>query len=175
MPRTAKKNKKYPPKRAYTPPNIIASMLFVISSLYILIVMGGSWTLETIMLVYCSFWLVPLCLFTSYYFGLAIAKINKKQILKSSKYVYLKTFGIQLFIITISILFIYIINNGHPIISFDYYAEKDFLTILIITFLLSTIGFTPAYYAIFRYSKWTKTIFINKKQAKKDFPEAIFS
>lgn len=165
-----KQNRTNPPRRAYTPPNIAASVLFVILSLFISWFFGSPYSLA-LFIVYFSWWLVPLLLYTSYYFGLTIAKSSHKSF---KDYVYLKTISIQIIIIVIQLL-ITITVWGYPIkfcastcLEVSIIAEIAFLAIM------SIIGFAPAYYAIFRYSKWCKIICQNKKNHKKDYPGAIF-
>lgn len=142
------------PRRAYTPPSVIASVLFVILSFIILFFFGIAY-MGVFFVASFSWWYIPLWLFTSYHFGLAIAKSNRK----NPKLTHLKIIGMESLMIIAQLLALILIY-GYPIklICASTCLITSIFGIILFLIIESIISFIPAYCAIFKYSKWRKII-----------------
>ncbi len=149
--KVSKTPKKYPPERAYTPPNLVAIILFyaltiftITQSIYPL---GGA----------LFFVLAPLTLFTSYHSGLTLAKINYKLLKKKKIWlVCSQMLMTQIIVVALCSIIIFAESNFTSIqidvfgrIT-DYYFEGGLFHFV----LFSLICFAPMLYAIWLYYGW---------------------
>lgn len=160
MLRKTRKNKKYPPTRAYTPPNIGAILFGLAFTFFSTLVSFQSLAFGLTLIFYWP--LTILGLFFNYYLGLGLAKNNYKNIKKKRvKLVCLKMLGIQLTIVAISALIVYSINPNIEVCGV-FFCDRGFFAYALYTFFWSTIALTPAYYAIFLYYGWVIVYHIPK-------------
>ena len=159
-----KQTKKYPPKRAYTPPNIGVIIFAVFFTACFTFASAHTFAFGVSLIIYLP--LVFLGLFLNYHFGLTFAKINYKAIKqKRVNLVCLEMLGIQLVIIAFAALLAYL-KFGFPIqdCSPSYCSDRSFFSVIMSFIMTSTIAFVPTYYAIWLYYGWVLVYRVPKKK-----------